>query len=126
MNATLERIRAEARSLSPDERELLLVAIDHDLQADVPHDEDAGVENAWECEIASRIRDIKEGKVELVSTESVDAALDAVFAKHGIERQQRFTRPHWSGTHPRNKSWSIKLRSLPKLIPSLSPDLMGW
>ncbi len=90
VNATLERIRAEARSLSPDERELLLVAIDHDLHGDVPHDDDAGVENAWECEIASRIRDIKEGKVELVGSESVDAAMDAVFARHGIERTQRF------------------------------------
>ena len=90
VNTNLERIRAEARSLSPNERELLLVAIDHDLHGDVPHDDDAGVEDAWECEIASRIRDIKEGKVELVRTESVDAALDAVFARHGIERTQRF------------------------------------
>ena len=90
MNATLERIRAEARSLSPNERELLLVAIDYDLRGDVPHVEDAGAEAAWESEISSRIRDIKEGKVELVSTESVDDALDAVFARHGIERTQRF------------------------------------
>ncbi len=87
MNSTLERIRAEAKSLSPNERELLLVAIDYDLHGDVPHDaEDAGVEAAWESEIASRISDVRDGKVELVSTDSVDAAMDAVFAKHGIER----------------------------------------
>lgn len=90
VNATLERIRAEARSLSPNEREVLLVAIDHDLHGDVPHEEDAGVEDAWESEIASRIGDIKEGKVKPVGTESVDAAMDAVFARHGIERTQRF------------------------------------
>ena len=35
-------------------------------------------------EIASRISDVRDGKVELVSTDSVDAAMDAVFAKHGI------------------------------------------
>lgn len=94
MNATLERIRAEAKSLSPSERELLLVAINYDLHGDVSHEadsEDAGVEAAWESEIASRISDVKDGKVELVSTDSVDAAMDAVFAKHGIERAQRFS-----------------------------------
>ena len=45
------------------------------------------MEAAWE---ASRIGDIKESKVELVSTESVNAAMDAVFAKHGKERTQKF------------------------------------
>lgn len=93
MNAILERIRAEAKSLSPSERELLLVAIDYDLHGDVPHEgdaDDAGVDAAWEAEIASRISDVKDGKVGLVSMESVDAAMDAVFAKHGIERTQRF------------------------------------
>ena len=94
MNAILERIRAEAKSLSPKERELLLVAIDYDLHGDVPHEDDtddAGVEAAWEAEIATRISDVKDGKVEMVSTESVDAAMDAVFSKHGIARTLRFT-----------------------------------
>ena len=31
MNATIERIRNEAKALSPDERELLLVTLDCDL-----------------------------------------------------------------------------------------------
>jgi uncharacterized protein YciU (UPF0263 family) len=90
MNSTLERIRVEAKALSPDERELLLVAIDYDTHGDAPHDEDAAEEAAWESEIASRINDVKEGKVELVGTESVDAAMNAVFAKYGIERLQMF------------------------------------
>ena len=93
MNATLERIRNEAKELPLDERELLLVAIDYDLHGDVADEDDtddARIESAWDTEIASRISDIKEGRVELVSLESVDAAMDAVFAKHGIERAERF------------------------------------
>lgn len=35
MNATIERIRNEAKTLSPDERELLLVTLDCDLHGDL-------------------------------------------------------------------------------------------
>lgn len=89
MNATLERIRAEVRTLPPDERELLLAALDYDFSTGDSATEDE-VEAAWERELEGRISAVRLGKVELVSTESVDLAMDAVFARHGIERTQRF------------------------------------
>ncbi len=90
MNVTLERIRNEAKALSAEDRELLLVALEYDLHGDALQNEETEVDAAWENEIAGRISDVKEGKIELVSTESVDSAMDEVFAKHGIERTQRF------------------------------------
>jgi hypothetical protein len=66
MNAVLERIRIEARSLSPDERELLLVAIDHDLHGDVA-EEEATVEAEWDEEIAKRVSEVQSGTAKLLS-----------------------------------------------------------
>ena len=68
MNATLERIRNEAKSLSPDERELLLAALDYDLHGDVA-DAESEVEAAWDEEIAKRVAEVQSGSVKLLSSE---------------------------------------------------------
>ena len=51
MNATIERIRNEAKALSPDERELLLVTLDCDLYGDL------GVNEADESAKLKRLRE---------------------------------------------------------------------
>lgn len=74
MNATLERIRHEVKTLSPQEREVLLTAIDHDLHGMSIADSD-GVETAWDQEIDARALEVIEGRVELISGEESTARM---------------------------------------------------
>jgi hypothetical protein len=70
MNATLERIRNEAKTLSSDQREFLLVALDYDLHGDLKDDDDEEeVEAAWDKEIAKRVDEIKSGSAKLLTSE---------------------------------------------------------
>ena len=73
MNARLEEIRLEVLNLSPTERRRLI----HDLVDSLSPETDAEIENAWNAEIADRIREVEEGKVECVSHEEVMAKADA-------------------------------------------------
>ena len=68
MNATLERIRNEAKTLSAHERELLLVALDYDLHGDAA-EEAAEVEAAWDEEIEKRAAEVAAGKATLLTSE---------------------------------------------------------
>jgi hypothetical protein len=68
MNAILERIRNEARSLSPEERELLLLTMDYDLHGDISAEE-AEVEAAWDEEIAKRVAEVQSGSTQLISSD---------------------------------------------------------
>ena len=68
MNATLERIRKEARTLSPEQRETLLAALDFDLRGDaVAETEESETTDAWDSEIQQRVTDVESGKVDLLS-----------------------------------------------------------
>ena len=69
MSALLENIRTEALNLAPDERRVLI----HDLVDSLSTDGDAAVAAAWDDEIARRIREVEEGKVQCVSHEEVMA-----------------------------------------------------
>ena len=72
--SALEQIRMEALDLSPAERRILI----HDLVDSLSAQEDASLEAAWSDEIARRIRDVEEGKVECVSHEEVMSQARAV------------------------------------------------
>ncbi len=49
--------------------------------------EDAGaVEAAWDAEIDERVKDVEEGRVELVSGAELQHGTDALFAELGIKR----------------------------------------
>ena len=69
MSALLENIRTEALNLTPNERRLLI----HDLVESLATNGDAGVAAAWDDEIAQRIREVEEGKVQCVSHDEVMA-----------------------------------------------------
>ena len=67
--SALEQIRTRALGLSPAERRILI----HDLVDSLSSSNDAGIEAAWDDEIARRIREVEEGKVECVSHDEVMA-----------------------------------------------------
>jgi len=68
MSALLEQLRAGALALSTLERRELIHALVDSLAAS-----DDAVTAAWDDEIARRIREVEEGKVECVSHDEVMA-----------------------------------------------------
>jgi hypothetical protein len=88
MNAIVERIRKEASELPYDEREALVRILEHDLDSISPENEDpAAIEAVWDEEIAARVKDVEEGRVKLIPMAESDRQLDALFAKHGVQRR---------------------------------------
>jgi hypothetical protein len=87
MSAALERIRNDIKTLSHSEIELLYL----DLQStyDLPASDESATESEaeWDKEIAKRVKDVEEGRVELVSGEESESRIDALFAKHGLQRR---------------------------------------
>lgn len=82
MNATLERIRREAKALSLNEREILVAALDFDLRGhDVADDDDPAIEAAWDSEIKSRVEAIESGQVKLLSHEQFMSVFDEARAE---------------------------------------------
>lgn len=89
MTATLERIKKDIQTLEPEELEDLLRDIRSKyemLSFDV--DEAAQIEAEWDKEIAERVKDVEEGRVELVSGEDFSRHVDQLYAKHGLTRTQ--------------------------------------
>lgn len=87
MTATLERIKKDIRSLEPEEVEMLLRDLQNEYVMPSPEGEDeVSVEAAWDAEIDTRVKEIEEGRVELISGEESDRRTNALFAKLGIQR----------------------------------------
>ena len=86
MTATYERIKQDIRTLAPEEVE----ALRHDLQSnDVfrPQDvEEASIQAEWDAEIDQRMKDVMEGKVELISGAELRQSTDNLFAQMGLKR----------------------------------------
>jgi hypothetical protein len=92
MNATVEHIRNQIDRLAPDEaRELLL-----DLQRRLPSQldstdasseiDDASAEAEWDVEIEARLKEVEQGKVQLLTPEESERQTDRVFKRLGIAR----------------------------------------
>lgn len=87
MTSTVERIRKEASQLPYDEREALVRVLELDLEATTAAEEDPSeVEAAWSREITTRVKEVEDGTVALISSEESERRLDALFAKHGVKR----------------------------------------
>lgn len=82
MNATLERIRNEVKTLSPDQRETLVAALDFDLRgSDVDDDADPEIEAAWDTVIQARVDQIESGEVNLLSQAQFMSVFDEARAE---------------------------------------------
>jgi putative addiction module component (TIGR02574 family) len=80
MSALFERLREEARKLSPGERRRLgavLIGMD-DEAADSVEEHN---ERAWDEEILRRVEEIKSGTVEMIPYETVMSELKAKLSK---------------------------------------------
>lgn len=90
MSATLERIKQDIRSLDQKEVDLLLRDLQNEYAMPLPDgDDEASVEAAWQAEIAERVKDVEEGRVQLISGEEFNRHVDQLFAKHGLSRSAK-------------------------------------
>jgi hypothetical protein len=89
MTAIVERIKQQIRSLASDEAEELLRDLHHEYlnQArSVDEAETASVEAEWDAEIDARVKEIEEGKIELISGAELRRSTDALMAQLGLKR----------------------------------------
>ena len=88
MTATLEQIKREIRNLEPSEVEILLRDLQFEYVMPLPEGEnEVSVDEAWDAEIAERVKDVEEGRVSLISGEESERRINALFAKHGLQRR---------------------------------------
>ena len=78
MNATLEKIAKEAKSLSLADRSALTRILIESLDAE-PAEDLAEVEQAWQVEVEKRVEEIKSGSVQTIPAEEVFAKLRAKY-----------------------------------------------
>jgi len=78
---TLEQVRADAAQLSDDDRELLMVELAASLRPQTPEEQEA-YDREWEAEIERRLRDIDEGREQLIPWKDVRARLLARLDEH--------------------------------------------
>jgi len=63
MNATLEEVSASIRALRPGDRYQLWVQLNEEFDSAAGEPE---IEAAWDRELEQRVRDVQEGRVELI------------------------------------------------------------
>ena len=89
MTATLERIKKDIQTLEPEELDDLLRDIRSKYaMPSFDVDEAAQIEAEWDKEIAERVKEVEEGRVELVSGEDFSRHVDHLYTKHGLTRTQ--------------------------------------
>jgi hypothetical protein len=87
MAASVERIKQEIRNLAPDEVDHLLRDLQNEYTMPSPDgDDEAAIEAEWDAEIDRRVREIEEGKVELISGEELRRSTNALMAELGLKR----------------------------------------
>jgi len=81
MSQTLDHIKQEIKTLRPAERFDLWRNMAKEFEQPVAeNDDEESVEAAWDTEIDARVKEIEEGKVELVSADEAIARIRAKLA----------------------------------------------
>jgi hypothetical protein len=88
MTAAVERIKSEIRRLPQDELDDLLRDIQSEYVLPALNEDERSVEAAWDEEINRRAQEVMDGTVELISGEESDRMMDALYAKHGLQRKR--------------------------------------
>lgn len=92
MTATVAHIKKEIESLAPDEAKELFRVLQRDYRMAPPGDQnnqtddEASIEAEWDAEIDVRVKEIAEGKVELISGAEFRRNTDTLFAELGVKR----------------------------------------
>ena len=86
MTATVERIKNDIRRLSTEEVDELLRDLQNEYTFPPQEVEEASIQAEWDAEIDQRMRDVMEGKVELISGAELRQSTDTLFTQMGLKR----------------------------------------
>ena len=86
MTAAVERIKKEIRGLEPSDVETLLRDLQNEYVMPSSDEDETSVEAEWDAEIDRRVKEIEEGKVELISGTELRRSTDALMAQLGLKR----------------------------------------
>ncbi len=86
MTAAVERIKKEIRGLDPSDVETLLRDLQNEYVMPSSDENETSVEAEWDEEIDRRVKEIEEGKVELISGTELRRSTDALMAQLGLKR----------------------------------------
>lgn len=86
MTAAVERIKKEIRGLEPSDVETLLRDLQNEYVMPSSDEDETSVEAEWDEEIDRRVKEIEEGKVELISGTELRRSTDALMAQLGLKR----------------------------------------
>ncbi|OYW75022.1 MAG: hypothetical protein B7Z37_15260 [Verrucomicrobia bacterium 12-59-8] len=85
MSQTLDHIKQEIKTLRPAERFDLWRNLAQEFEQPVAeNDDEESVEAAWDTEIDARVKEIEEGKVELVSADEAIARIRSKLAARRV------------------------------------------
>ena len=87
MSQTLEHIKEEIKTLGPVERFDLWRDLGEEFESLMPDSEPGSVEAAWNTEIDSRVKEIEEGQLDLVSADAVIERVRARLAQRRADPQ---------------------------------------
>lgn len=88
MRMSLEEIQQAVATLKSSDRYNLWRWLDEDFG---DHENDASVEAPWDAEIASRLKNIQTGKVQLITGEQFDRRTTELFQELGIHHRSKLT-----------------------------------
>jgi putative addiction module component (TIGR02574 family) len=78
MSPALEQLKKEISQLPPDERHALWRSLNEEFDPlPAEEDDEASIEAAWDEEIANRVQEIKDGSVQLLSSEDFESQIQA-------------------------------------------------
>lgn len=86
MTAAVERIKKEIRGLDPSDVETLLRDLQNEYTMPSSDENETSVEAEWDEEIDRRVKEIEEGKVELISGAELRRSTDDLMAQLGLKR----------------------------------------
>lgn len=86
MTSAVERIKKEIRGLAPSDVETLLRDLHNEYVMPSSDEDETSVEAEWDAEIDRRVKEIEEGKVELISGAELRRSTDALMAQLGLKR----------------------------------------
>ena len=87
MSQALEHIKQEIKTLRPVERFNLWRDLGQEFDPPMADgDDEESVEVAWDVEIEARVKEIEDGKVELVSAEDAEQRIRAKLAERRANR----------------------------------------
>jgi len=86
MTATFERIKQDIRSLPSADLDHLLRDLQSEYVMPLTDADATSVEAEWDAEIDLRVKEVEDGKVQLISYSELRSGTDALFAELGIRR----------------------------------------